>query len=255
MTALDAQEGDIAIISAGADKGSYILGDGPSTSFDSWLLLAVESNAPVQSVNGQTGTILLAPSDIGAAPESHSHTIAQITNLQTTLNQKADADHTHSISNITGLEVALNGKAHSSHNHTTAQITGLDTALAGKSNTGHTHDGADITGALTDQLALSAALVPDPSNDFETPYPLGTFVQQLASGLAGYAPMIDALESGKSDVGHTHTTAQITGLDSALSGKVIASGAASTLWAGSQSAYDDLPEAPRNAVGFVAVII
>ena len=147
MLALDVQEGDIAIISGeNADKGTYILGSGPSNQFASWMLLAVSSDAPVQSVNGQVGTIVLSPSDIGAAPEGHSHTIAQITNLQTTLNQKANANHTHSISNITGLEVALNGKAPSSHNHTTAQITGLDSALAGKSDVGHTHPVSDVGG-------------------------------------------------------------------------------------------------------------
>lgn len=47
----------------------------------------------------------------------------------------------------------------------------------------------------------------------------------------------------------------VGGLQSALNGKVIASGATTTLWTGSQSAYDALPTATRNAVGFVAVIV
>ena len=244
MTALDAQEGDVAIISTGADKGSYILGDGPSTSFDSWLLLAVESNVPVQSVNGQTGTILLSPSDIGAAPESHSHTIAQITNLQTTLNQKSNTDHTHSISNITGLEVALNGKAPSSHNHTTAQITGLDAALAGKSNTGHTHTIAEVTSlqATLDGKAASShthawSTITSKPTTFAPSAHKHPVTDVTATGTASASTYLRgdgswatppntatwAEVSGKPATfppeSHTHTTAQVTGLDTALAGK------------------------------------
>ena len=39
---------------------------------------------------------------------NHSHTISDITNLQTTLNGKANTSHTHSISNISGLSTELN---------------------------------------------------------------------------------------------------------------------------------------------------
>ncbi|MCJ0906214.1 phage tail repeat domain-containing protein [Rhodococcus sp. ARC_M6] len=40
--------------------------------------------------------------------------------------------HTHSIGNVTGLQTALDGKAAATHTHTTAQVTGLDAALAAK---------------------------------------------------------------------------------------------------------------------------
>ena len=36
--------------------------------------------------------------------EGHTHTIAQVTNLQTTLNGKANSSHTHSTSQISGLQ-------------------------------------------------------------------------------------------------------------------------------------------------------
>lgn len=83
LLALDAQEGDIGIITAGADKGTYILGSGPSDVFSSWVQLAVSADAPVSSVNGQTGTVVLSAENVGAAPTTHEHTMAQITNLPT----------------------------------------------------------------------------------------------------------------------------------------------------------------------------
>ena len=42
------------------------------------------------------------------AAKSHTHTIAQITNLQTTLNGKANSSHTHTASQITDLSSAIN---------------------------------------------------------------------------------------------------------------------------------------------------
>ena len=40
--------------------------------------------------------------------EGHTHTIAQVTNLQTTLNGKANSSHSHSISQITNLQTEIN---------------------------------------------------------------------------------------------------------------------------------------------------
>ncbi|EAX64993.1 hypothetical protein TVAG_557980 [Trichomonas vaginalis G3] len=39
--------------------------------------------------------------------KTHTHTIANITNLQETLNRKSDVGHTHTIANITNLNVSL----------------------------------------------------------------------------------------------------------------------------------------------------
>ncbi|MFW8622527.1 hypothetical protein ACOI1A_01000 [Corynebacterium glutamicum] len=92
LLALDVQEGDIGIITTGADKGTYILGSGPSNVFTSWVQLAVSADAPVSSVNGQTGTVVLNATNVGAAPTTHTHTVAQITDLPTvTQSNVADA--------------------------------------------------------------------------------------------------------------------------------------------------------------------
>lgn len=48
--------------------------------------------------------------EIGAAASSHTHTIANVTDLQTTLNGKAASSHTHTIANVTNLQTTLDGK-------------------------------------------------------------------------------------------------------------------------------------------------
>ena len=92
-------------------------------------------------LNGGTATaydgsaaksINITPAGIGAAASSHTHTIANVTGLQTALDGKAASSHTHTIANVTGLQSALDGKAASSHTHAIANVTGLQTALDSK---------------------------------------------------------------------------------------------------------------------------
>lgn len=45
----------------------------------------------VSSVNGKKGTVVLGAGDVGAAPASHTHTVANITGLGALLDEKADA--------------------------------------------------------------------------------------------------------------------------------------------------------------------
>ena len=102
MLALAAQEGDVAVISSGADKGTYMLGSGSPASFASWVKL-VTPDAPVQSVNGQTGTVNLNAANVGAAPASHTHTVAQVTGLQSALDGKASASNRPPVEVVSAL--------------------------------------------------------------------------------------------------------------------------------------------------------
>lgn len=63
----------------------------------------------------------------GKANTSHSHSISNITNLQSALNGKSDNGHTHDDRYYTETEMdtKLNGKANSSHTHTVSQISDL----------------------------------------------------------------------------------------------------------------------------------
>ncbi|TVS29789.1 hypothetical protein [Corynebacterium sanguinis] len=88
MLALDAEEGDVAVITSGADRGTYMLGTGSPSTFSSWVALVSPDDA-VTSVNGQTGVVNLTAANVGAAPASHTHTMAQVTGLDTALEGKA----------------------------------------------------------------------------------------------------------------------------------------------------------------------
>jgi len=116
----------------------------------------------------------------GKANSSHSHSISNITNLQSALDSKSETEHTHDSasssangflskedkSKLDGIATganktivdsslsssstnpvqnkvvnsALNGKANSSHSHSISNITNLQSALDSKSDNGHTHD-------------------------------------------------------------------------------------------------------------------
>jgi len=81
---------------------------------------------------------------------SHTHSISDVTGLQTALDGKASSSHTHSISDVTGLQTALDGKAASSHTHSISDVTGLQTALDGKASSSHAHAASDITSGTLD---------------------------------------------------------------------------------------------------------
>lgn len=55
--------------------------------------------------------------------------------VATALSGKAASSHSHSISNVSGLQSALDGKAASSHSHEISDVSGLQTALDGKQGT------------------------------------------------------------------------------------------------------------------------
>lgn len=122
------------------------------------------------------------------ASSSHTHTIANVSNLQSTLDSKASVSHTHSNATATTsgfmsntdkskldgvsaganqtivdasfsatstnpvqnkvVKAALDAKASSSHTHTTSQVSGLDAALASKAPSSHNHSADNITSGV-----------------------------------------------------------------------------------------------------------
>ncbi len=69
-------------------------------------------------IKGKADSVYQAKGSYAAS--SHTHTIAQISNLQTILDSKAAASHTHTIAQVSGLQSALDGKAASVHTHSYA---------------------------------------------------------------------------------------------------------------------------------------
>lgn len=71
--------------------------------------------------------------------------------INTELTKKANTNHTHSITNITNLQSQLDGKANSVHTHDDRYYTEteMDEKLNGKANVDHTHGIGDVTGLST----------------------------------------------------------------------------------------------------------
>jgi hypothetical protein len=67
--------------------------------------------------------------NVKADPNTHAHPIADVTNLQTTLDGKAPTMHSHAIADVTNLQTSLDGKAPTSHIHAIEDTTGLQSAL------------------------------------------------------------------------------------------------------------------------------
>jgi hypothetical protein len=107
----------------------------------------------VDSVNGQTGVVVLTKADVGlGAVDNTSDANKPVsTATATALSGKAATVHTHAVADTTGLQAALDGKqaagsyAAASHTHAQSDVTGLTAALAGKSDTGHTHTASQVT--------------------------------------------------------------------------------------------------------------
>jgi hypothetical protein len=143
----------------------------------------------------------------GTPPEPDLSGLATKNELQTGLAGKANTKHTHTVAEITDLNSTLSGyvttdtlteelakKANASHTHTTAQVTGLDTALAGKSPTRHTHTIANVDN-------LQAALNAKASNA-----DLSSFEVEVTKDLQA----VNTALAGKANTKHGHTMSQIT---------------------------------------------
>lgn len=85
----------------------------------------------------------------GKADNTHTHTIGQVANLETTLLGKASTGHTHSLAQVNGLTAALDGKSSTNHRHEISHITGLSEAIENAAVNEHTHPSSDISDAVT----------------------------------------------------------------------------------------------------------
>lgn len=88
---------------------------------------------------------------VDSALSSSSTNPVQNKVVNSALDGKANSSHTHSISNITNLQSALDEKAHLVHNHDNLYYTEaeIDEKLNGKADSSHTHNISDVTGLST----------------------------------------------------------------------------------------------------------
>ncbi|EAX70602.1 hypothetical protein TVAG_579090, partial [Trichomonas vaginalis G3] len=98
----------------------------------------------VEWYNERTTKILKTKADTGwvsgcldlKADKNHTHTIANIANLQETLNRKSDVGHTHTIANITNLQETLNRKSDVGHTHTSFTTVAIENIAGTVEETG-----------------------------------------------------------------------------------------------------------------------
>ena len=216
--------------------------------------IAVQIKEQVYQVNfpryvaGTIGSGSVAWNDVTGkpatfTPSAHTHPIADVTNLQTSLDAKAASSHGHAIGDVSGLQTALDGKSATGHGHSISDVTGLQTALDSKA--GSTHAGAHVTGgadkirdasASQDGLMTTAqaskldgiqsgaevnvnadwnaatgdaAILNKPAT-----FPPSTHGHSI-SDVSGLQTALD----GKSATGHGHVIADVSGLQTALDGK------------------------------------
>lgn len=83
------------------------------------------------------------------ANTSHSHSISNITNLQSTLDNKAASSHTHTVANITDLTATASeiNSLDGIKSNVQTQIDTLTTTVNGKANASHTHNFAGSSSA------------------------------------------------------------------------------------------------------------
>ncbi|AKI27126.1 hypothetical protein [Moraxella phage Mcat4] len=172
-------------------------------------------------------------------PSSHSHTISDISGLQSLLNAKANSNHSHSWNSITDKPQSFTP---SSHTHQASDITDLHTILSKyatkdeipRINTdGLTIDTSNLAtkssvNELSEQIATKADLshthtmseVTDLSAELER-YALKTELNDISvdtSHLATKSSVNELSEqiATKADLSHTHTMSEVTDLSAEL---------------------------------------
>ena len=124
--------------------------------------------APVQSVAGRTGAVVLAKTDVGLGSVDNTSDAAKpiSTATQTALNAKAGTSHQHAAGDITSgtLDIARIPTGNTSttvalgnHTHTTAQVSGLAAVATSGSYTDLTNRPTLGTAAATDSTAYATA--------------------------------------------------------------------------------------------------
>lgn len=106
MLALTGQRGDWAIRT---DLGTtWVLNAEPSSTLGNWTQLATPTDL-VLSVAGKTGTVTLVKADVGLSNVDNTSDVNKPVSTATTtaLSGKSDTGHTHTIANVTGLQTAI----------------------------------------------------------------------------------------------------------------------------------------------------
>ena len=143
----------------------------------------------------------------GKANTQHTHTIENVTDLQTALDEKADETE------ITDLETEIAGKAAAVHTHTISDVTNLQTALDAKA------DEADLgTLAAEDDAPADGKTYARKNSDWEEISAAAPAWGEITGDLEDQTDLQTAL-AGKAASTHSHAISDVTDLQSALDAK------------------------------------
>lgn len=152
LTSAQVQPGDLAIQVGNPGRGTYILNESDPSTEGSWILLP-NPDAPVSSVNGFTGIVVLGKADVGLGDVDNTSDVNKpvSTAQQTALNGKSATGHQHS-----GADIASGTVAYARLPVGTAASTvaaGNDSRISGAVQTTRT---VSTSGGLTGGGDLSA---------------------------------------------------------------------------------------------------
>jgi hypothetical protein len=164
-------------------------------------------------------------------PSAHTHSIADVTSLQTSLDGKASTTHSHSIAEVTGLQTALDGKQPTGTYATlvggivpTSQLPSfVDDVVEVSSLPGTGEAGKIYVNTTTGKVFRwgGSAFVEIAGSPGSTDaVPEGSTNRYFTNARA-----VDALSSSlasKANLSHTHAISDTTGLQTALDGKQVA---------------------------------
>lgn len=248
--------GDFYRISVAGTISGRELNSGDQIFFDGAGWDHIDNTDRVMSVNGQTGNVQLTSEQIAGFGSLAAKDQADWTTDLINIPDLAPLSHTHNkgdvdLSNVdntsdmekpvsTATAMALAAKANTTHTHTIANVTGLQTALDGKQAAGsyaaatHTHSLSEVTGFAVSSPANGQVLKYNSTTgkwtnqaDNNTAYSVATLAE-LQTGTATTSRVLSAARlkewadwrlTNFSVIGHTHTIANVTGLQAALDGK------------------------------------
>lgn len=183
---------------------------------------------------------------LDAAATTHGHAISQITNLQSSLNLKANSTHSHAISDTTGLQAALDTKTAVGHTHVMSDITDLTFPTASV----YFGDTAPTSSTYNLWIQTSTARIFNKIDGFwvEAAAGFGPLVIENTGGGTGGGTGSGAVDSvngltgavtltpttiGAANATHTHAIADTTGLQTSLNtlsiGKITNGGGVSSI--------------------------
>lgn len=193
-----------------ADAKALYFRSGHGSTWNDWQKVAFTSDLTWSSISGKPSSF---------TPSSHTHTIAQISDLNSSWDSLLKAAPTTyvtrwpTISEVTGkqnLVIKLNSGATEGTNlftyaGTAAKTVNITPSSIGAAASNHTHTGSDITG-----LTGLRALVTDTSGNITSSAVTSTELGYLD----GVTSNIQTQLSGKAASSHTHTISQISDLQS-----------------------------------------